>query len=156
MGNICRSPTAEVVMRAMLADAGLDDRVAVDSAGTGGWHAGDLADSRARRTLLSHGYDGAAHRARQFESEWLEERELVVAMDRENLAVLRRLASPETAPKLALLRSFDPAADPDDVDVPDPYYEGDDGFEHVLALVEAGCAGLLDHLRSGPLSADEA
>jgi protein-tyrosine phosphatase len=153
MGNICRSPTAEVVMRAMLADAGLEDRVLVDSAGTGGWHAGDLADSRARRTLRTHGYDGADHRARRFEPEWLEERDLVVAMDRENLAVLQSLASAETEPKLALLRSFDPAADPDDLDVPDPYYEGPEGFEHVLALVEAGCAGLLDHLRNGPLSA---
>jgi len=140
-------------MRAMLADAGLDERVVVDSAGTGGWHAGDLADPRARRTLRSHGYDGAAHRARQFEPEWLAERDLVIAMDRENLGVLQRLASPETASKLSLLRSFDPSAEPDDLDVPDPYYERAEGFEHVLALVEAACAGLLDQLRAGPLSA---
>jgi protein-tyrosine phosphatase len=154
MGNICRSPTAEVVMRAMLADAGLEHRVVVDSAGTGGWHAGDLADPRARRTLRSHGYDGTDHRARRFEPEWLGERDLVVAMDGENLAFLESLASADTRPKLALLRSFDPAADPDDLDVPDPYYEGADGFEHVLALVEAGCAGLIEHLQTGPLAAD--
>jgi protein-tyrosine phosphatase len=148
MGNICRSPTAEVVMRALLTDAGLADRVEVDSAGTGGWHVGGSADARAVETLEAHGYDGAAHVARQFDPAWFDERDLIVAMDAENLRALRRMAPPGEADKLVLLRSFDPASAPDDLDVPDPYYGGTGGFEHVLALVEAACEGLLDYLRT--------
>jgi len=148
MGNICRSPTAEVVMRSLLADAGLGDRVVVESAGTGGWHVGGPADERALETLRAHGYDGDAHVARQFDTEWFADRDLIVAMDGENLRALRRMAPPDSAGKLAMLRSFDPAASPDDLDVPDPYHGGSAGFDHVLALVEAACQGLLDHVRA--------
>jgi protein-tyrosine phosphatase len=148
MGNICRSPTAEVVMRSMVADAGLADRVVVDSAGTGGWHVGDGADERALATLRAHGYDGEDHVARQFDPSWFDDHDLVVLMDAENMRALRRMAPAGSAAKLVMLRAFDPQSSPDDLDVPDPYYGGPGGFDHVLALVEAGCAGLLDEVRS--------
>jgi protein-tyrosine phosphatase len=148
MGNICRSPTAEVVMRSRLVEAGLTDRVVVDSAGTGGWHAGGSADSRALETLRDHGYDGNGHIARQFQLDWLSSRDLVLAMDSENLRLLREHATAAELPKIALLRSYDPASPPGDQDVPDPYYGGTDGFDRVLALIEAACDGLLDDVRS--------
>ncbi|HVT20925.1 MAG TPA: low molecular weight protein-tyrosine-phosphatase [Mycobacteriales bacterium] len=148
MGNICRSPIAEVVMRAKIADAGLADRVVVDSAGTGDWHAGGPADERTIATLRAHGYDGERHVARQFKPEWFDGIDLVVAMDGRNLQALRWLASDEQSGKIVRLRSFDPAARGGDLDVPDPYYGAADHFEEVLAMVEAGCDGLLAHVRA--------
>jgi protein-tyrosine phosphatase len=148
MGNICRSPTAEVVMRARLRDAGLADQVAVDSAGTAGWHAGGPADERAQETLQAHGYDGAGHVARQFVATWFADRDLIVAMDNKNLQALRWIAPPDDAAKLVRLRSFDPASRGGDLDVPDPYYGGADGFVNVLRMVEAACDGLLEHVRA--------
>jgi protein-tyrosine phosphatase len=148
MGNICRSPTAEAVMRSMLAEEGLDDLVMVDSAGTGSWHAGEPADERALETLLAHGYDADGHVAKQFDPAWFAERDLIVAMDGKNAQALRWLAPEEHRDKVVRLRSFDPASRGGDLDVPDPYYGGPDGFREVIALVEAGCAGLLDFVRS--------
>jgi protein-tyrosine phosphatase len=147
MGNICRSPIAEVVMRAKLDAAGLDDRVVVDSAGTGDWHAGGPADSRTIETLRDHGYADGGHVARQFQADWFDEIDLVVAMDGKNLQSLRWLAPDGEADKIVRLRSFDPASRGGDLDVPDPYYGGSDHFEEVLAMVEAACDGLLDHVR---------
>jgi protein-tyrosine phosphatase len=148
MGNICRSPTAEVVMRARLVDAGLADRVVVDSAGTAGWHAGGAADERSLETLRSHGYDGTDHSARQIDASWFADRDLVVAMDNKNMQSLRWMAPPDQAHKLIRLRSFDPASRGGDLDVPDPYYGGVSGFEDVLAMVEAACDGLIEHVRT--------
>ncbi|HWL35655.1 MAG TPA: low molecular weight protein-tyrosine-phosphatase [Frankiaceae bacterium] len=136
MGNICRSPMAEVVFRALVAEAGLSDAVSTASAGTGGWHAGDGADRRAVSALRARGYDGSAHRARQFTRGDFAAYDLVVALDRDNERHLRSLAgSPEDAAKIRLLLADD--------DVPDPYYGGADGFEHVLDLVENACRELL-------------
>ncbi|MEU7750046.1 low molecular weight protein-tyrosine-phosphatase [Nonomuraea sp. NPDC049158] len=143
MGNICRSPMAETVLRRTLTDHGLDERVTVDSAGTGAWHAGDPMDARALRTLADHGYDGSAHRARQFTSGWFDRYDLVLAMDRDNLSFLRRMA-PEGV-EVELFRSFDPDA-PHGAEVPDPYYGGDEGFEEVLRLVEAASEGVAKHI----------
>ncbi len=148
MGNICRSPIAEVVMRTKIAAAGLDDRVVVDSAGTGDWHAGGPADERTIETLRAHGYDDGGHIARQFKADWFDEVDLVVAMDGKNLQSLRWLADGDSAGKIVRLRSFDPASRGGDLDVPDPYYGDTDHFEEVLRMVEAGCDGLLDHVRS--------
>ncbi|HVS67857.1 MAG TPA: low molecular weight protein-tyrosine-phosphatase [Mycobacteriales bacterium] len=148
MGNICRSPIAEVVMRAKVAEAGLAHRVVVDSAGTGDWHAGGPADERTIHTLRSRGYDDGGHVARQFKSDWFDEIDLVVAMDGKNLQSLRWLATGEQVDKIVRLRSFDPASRGGDLDVPDPYYGGADHFVEVLEMVEAGCDGLLDHVRS--------
>jgi protein-tyrosine phosphatase len=148
-GNICRSPTAEVVTRELVADAGLTDEVEVDSAGTGGWHVGDDADRRAIAALRHRGYPIRRHCARQFQPADFAERDLVVALDSGHLRELRQLAqTPEDAAKVRLLRSFDPAADPADLDVPDPYYARAAEFDHVLDLVEASCRGLLAQIRA--------
>jgi protein-tyrosine phosphatase len=145
-GNICRSPMAESVFRARVAEAGLDGLVDVDSAGTGGWHEGDPADRRTVSVLEQHGYD-SAHTARQFQPSWFSRLDLVIALDSGHLKALRRLAPlPEDAAKVRLLRSFDPAAG-DDLDVPDPYYGGREGFEECLEMVEAASTGLLAAVR---------
>jgi protein-tyrosine phosphatase len=146
LGNICRSPTAEGVMRKLVADAGLADQIALDSAGTGSWHVGELPDPRTRAAAQNRGYE-LAHRARQFMAADFERFDLVVAMDRENLARLSRLARGDAATKLRLLRSFDHEAD-EGAEVPDPYSGGEDGFEHVLDLCERACKGLLAHAKN--------
>jgi protein-tyrosine phosphatase len=143
MGNICRSPMAEAVLRETLAGHGLGDRVAVDSAGTGAWHAGGPMDARALRTLAEHGYDGSAHQARQFTSDWFDRYDLVLAMDWDNLSFLSGMA-PDGV-EVRLFRSFDPDA-PEGAEVPDPYYGGQEGFEEVLRLVEAASEGVAKHI----------
>jgi protein-tyrosine phosphatase len=149
MGNICRSPTAEGVMRALLRAEGLDGRIELDSAGTGGWHAGDPPDARAVAAARARAIelDGAA---RQVTTEDFERFDLVLAMDRENARELLARAPDDAArAKVRLLREFDPAAvAAGDLDVPDPYYGGPHGFERVLDLVEAASRGLLDELRA--------
>ncbi|MFI9823167.1 low molecular weight protein-tyrosine-phosphatase [Streptomyces sp. NPDC052013] len=145
-GNICRSPMAESVFRARVAEAGLDGLVEVDSAGTGGWHEGDGADPRAVAVLEEHGYD-AGHTARQFDPSWFPRLDLVIALDAGHLRALRRLAPTERdADKVRLLRSYDPAAG-GDLDVPDPYYGDADGFDECLEMVEAASTGLLASVR---------
>lgn len=143
LGNICRSPMAETVLRAELDDAGLVREVVVDSAGTGGWHEGEPMDDRARAALADRGYDGSRHRARRFEAGWFADRDLVLAMDDDNLADLRALApDPESAARVRLFRSLDPAAG-DDLAVPDPYYGGDDGFGYVLDMIESAAKAVV-------------
>ena len=150
LGNICRSPTAEGVMRALVAEAGLEDRVVVDSAGTGGWHRGEPPDERAQAEARRRGLE-LTSRASQFRAGDALAYDLVLAMDRSNLADLRSLTpEPELRARLRLLREFDPAAGPDDewdLEVPDPWYGGEDGFAVVFDLVDAACRGLLDHVR---------
>lgn len=143
LGNICRSPMADVVLNARVAEAGLDDRVEVVSAGTGGWHAGDRMDRRAAALLNREGYDADRHRAQQVPVRWLDECDLVLAMDRDNLRDLRALG--ETDPtRVRLFRDFDP--DEPGSEVPDPYYGGDDGFRDVLAMVERTSATVAELL----------
>ena len=148
MGNICRSPTAEGVMRRLLREEELEDEVEVDSAGTGSWHVGDPPDRRATAAARARGIvlDGAA---RQLVPADFEDFDLILAADRRNLRDLEEFVPPEARARVHLLREFDPASDrTGDLDVPDPYYGGDDGFERVLDLVEAACRGLLDDLRA--------
>ena len=149
MGNICRSPTAEAVMRALLHAEGLERTVAIDSAGTGGWHAGDPPDARAVAAARSRDVvvEGAA---RQVTAEDFDAFDLVLAMDRDNeRELLARAPDDEARAKVRLLREFDPAAvAAGDLDVPDPYYGGRNGFEQVLDLIEAACRGLLDEVRA--------
>ena len=146
LGNICRSPTAEGVFRHLLADAGLEEAVVVDSAGTSAFHVGERPDERSRTVAEWRGItvDGAA---RQFVAGDFTRFDWVVAMDRSNAANLQRLAPDAAAEaRIHLLRSFDPDAG-DALDVPDPYYGGSDGFQTVLAICERGCAGLLRAMR---------
>lgn len=157
LGNICRSPTAEGVMRALVQRAGLEGEIELDSAGTGGWHVGEAPDPRARAAARSRGIavEGAA---RQVHAEDFDRFDLIVAMDGSNAANLRRIAPDERArEKIRLLREFDPELDrragspiaQQGLDVPDPYYDGARGFEVVLDRIEASCAGLLMHVREG-------
>ncbi len=132
-------------MARLLEDSDLDGQVTIDSAGTGAWHVGELADPRTRRAARERGID-LTHRARQFTRRDLERFDLVLAMDHDNYRHLSLLVGKRSHPELRLLRSFDPDAPPE-AEVPDPYYEGDDGFEIVLDQCERACAGLLAHVR---------
>jgi protein-tyrosine phosphatase len=135
-------------MRALVREAGLENSIVLDSAGTGGWHVGSPPDERATETARARGIvlEGAA---RQVRSDDFDDFDLILAMDGSNLAELRRLAPDErAASRVRMLREFDPAsAGLEDLDVPDPYYGGPSGFEDVLDLVRAACVGLLDELR---------
>ena len=139
MGNICRSPTAEAVLRQRLADHGLNTQVEVDSAGTGGWHVGEPPDSRAQRHAKERGYDLSRLRARRVVEADFQRFDLLLAMDEDNLSELQRL---KPAGARAELRLF--AA----VEVPDPYQGGAQGFENVLDLIEQASDGLLAELRT--------
>ena len=148
MGNICRSPTAEGVMRHLLREQGLEDEIQIDSAGTGGWHVGAPPDERATEAARRRGIalDGAARQVRPSD---FEDYDLLLAADRENVRHLRAIAPDDEArAKVRLLREFDPdSRGAPDLDVPDPYYGGPGGFEEVLDLVEAACRGLLAEVR---------
>lgn len=145
LGNICRSPTGEGLLRHVLEERGLEGEIEVDSAGTGAWHVGEGPDRRMSRAAAGRGYrlEGAA---RQVTAEDFRRFDLIVAMDRQNLADLEALAPPaaERPAELRLFSHFLPPGAP--ADVPDPYYGGDTGFERVIDLVEEGCAAIADHL----------
>ena len=153
LGNICRSPTAEGVMRALVREAALEDAIELDSAGTGSWHVGSAPDERATATAAARGIalKGAARRVR---SDDFDDFDLIVAMDRANADDLRQIApSDAVRAKIRLLREFDPAgAGGGELDVPDPYYGEGDGFERVLDYVQAACAGLLAKIRAGEIA----
>jgi protein-tyrosine phosphatase len=145
LGNICRSPTAEAVMRHLVEEAGLADRIHVDSAGTADYHIGARPDRRALAELARRGVP-VDHRGQQFGPDDFDRFDLVIAMDRANLADLRRIApDAEAAAKVRLLREWDPEA-AGDLEVPDPYYGGDEGFVEVFDMVERSCRALLADL----------
>jgi protein-tyrosine phosphatase len=148
LGNICRSPMAEVLIRAELRRVGLADRVSVQSAGTGDWHLGERMDRGARAELSRRGFDGSAHRARQIGPDWLDRFDLLIAMDRANLRSLRAMAAgrlAEGSDRIRLLRSFDQNA-PDGAEVPDPYGGGPDEFAEVFELIARAARGLAAEL----------
>lgn len=140
---------AATVLRRRLGAVGLADRVVVESAGTGGWHVGGPADPRALAALGARGYQADDHVARQFVVESFAEYDLVLAMDRDNLADLSLLAPDGVSREsVQMLRTYDPAAlAAGDLDVQDPYYGPDDGFDRVLDQVEAAVDGLVEALR---------
>jgi protein-tyrosine phosphatase len=146
LGNICRSPLAEGVFTSLVEQAGLSDKFEIDSAGTGSWHVGERPDARAAMIAKEHGVD-LDSRARQVRAEDLQDFDFVIAMDRENLLNLERMASSSAGEAdIHLLRAYDP--DPDGHEVPDPYYGGVSGFENVYQIVARSCEGLLARLRS--------
>jgi protein-tyrosine phosphatase len=153
LGNICRSPTAEGVMRSLIAREGLQETIELDSAGTGAWHVGSSPDRRARSAARERGIelDGCA---RQVEREDFDRFDLLLAMDKENARDLRALSRDEgERSKVRLLREFDSqSAARGDLEVPDPYYGAAGGFEEVLDLVQAACEGLLADIRSGAVA----
>lgn len=132
LGNICRSPMADVVLSELVDRAGLSAAVEVTSSGTGGWHVGGPMDTRAAATLVAEDYDPSRHRARQLDAGW-SDRDLVLAMDAANLADVRDLLGDEAGGRIRMFRDFDPVGAGD---VPDPYYGGPDGFTEVLDMVE--------------------
>ena len=138
---------AEAVLRGQLATAGLDQRVQVDSAGTGDWHVGDRMDRKASIELKSNGYDGESHRARQFRPSWLAERDLILAMDTANLRDLRALAPSGEADRIRL---FGEIGGLHGVDVPDPYYGDQSDFARVRAMLETGMSRLVALIQADP------
>src|SRR5262245_50632614 len=145
LGNICRSPTAEAVLQRIAAQEAPDLRIEVDSAGTAGYHIGEPPDARSQEAASRRGYDMSRLRARIVEPGDFERFDLILAMDRDNLAVLHRRAPATARQHVQLFLEFAP--DAGRLDVPDPYYGGASGFEEVLDLVEAASRGLIAHLR---------
>ena len=137
LGNICRSPMAETVLRAALAEAGLAGAVTVDSSGTGDWHVGQSMNPQARHALAGRGHDGSAHRARQFEAAWLPDLDLVLALDASNLATLRRLAGPRDRDRIRLFGEVGGLGEIGGGQIPDPYGGTDADFGYVLDLLGA-------------------
>jgi len=145
LGNICRSPTAEVVLRTMAAREMPELAIEVDSAGMAGYHIGAPPDPRTQQAAIRRGYDLSKRRARVIEARDFERFEMILAMDRENLEALHRSAPTEARDRVRLFLEFAPEAGTKEI--PDPYYGGPNGFEEVLDLVEAAARGLLRHLR---------
>ena len=148
MGNICRSPTAEGVLRSKVDTAGLGDRVHIDSAGTHAYHIGSSPDARAQKAALGRGYDLASLRGRQDSDQEFETFDYILALDRENLDNLLRRCPEQHKRKLRLCLAF--SRDYPNLDVPDPYYGGSKGFEQVLDMVEDAAEGLLVEIAQTP------
>ena len=151
LGNICRSPLAEGAFRRHVEAAGLADKFEIDSAGTGDWHVGDPPDPRSIRVAQKHGVDLTTLRGRQIRPADLQRFDEIFAMDRANLRDIKRLAGGSSRARISLL--LEETANPNGskageaLDVPDPYYGGPDGFEHVWTLVDEACGALLERLR---------
>ncbi len=146
LGNICRSPTADVVLNALLEEAGVD-HVLAESCGTAGWHTGEPMDPRTAAVLADAGYDATRHRARQFGPAWFDH-DLILAMDAANVDDVLAVLPADRHDRVRLFRSFDPEVPPSAPvpDVPDPWYGGPQGFLDVLAMVERTSTALLEHL----------
>ena len=146
MGNICRSPTAEVVLRGFFKNNNLGGKVEVDSAGTHGYHVGEAPDGRTQRAAAVRGYNLSQVRARKVARQDLDYFDLILAMDKSNLDNLQRMASPEQRQKLKLFMEY--SKNYDDDEVPDPYYGLGHGFDLVLDMVEDASKGLVDELKA--------
>ncbi len=145
MGNICRSPTAEVVLRQMIKNNKLGHIVEVDSAGTHGYHVGEAPDSRTQRAALVRGYNLSQLRARKVARQDIDYFDLILAMDKSNLDNLRRMAPPEAHERIKLFMDY--AKNFEDDEVPDPYYGLGHGFDLVLDMVEDAAQGLVDEIK---------
>jgi len=145
MGNICRSPTAEGVARATIERAGLSAYFEFDSAGTHAYHVGEPPDARAQKTATARGYDLSSIRARQVRAADFLRFDRILAMDRDNLALLTQACPKDLRHRLGLFLDY--GSNPDLREVPDPYYGGTDGFEHVLGLAEDATRGLIEAFR---------
>ncbi|MDQ4036943.1 MAG: low molecular weight phosphotyrosine protein phosphatase [Actinomycetota bacterium] len=149
LGNICRSPMAEVVTRSLIDEAELSEQITLSSTGTGDWHIGNPANPGTVRALAARGYDGSRHRARQLTADRLVDYDLLIGLDTANLRDIEDLLLGQTEadrPEVALLRDYvsDGARG---LAVPDPYGRGAEAFEQVLDLIEEACRGLVEELR---------
>jgi protein-tyrosine phosphatase len=149
-GNICRSPTAEGVFRALVDGEGLAGRIEADSAGTHGYHVGEAPDPRSQAAARRRGVDLSALRARRVRADDFARFDYLIAMDRGHRRALAAMAPPQGERRIRMMLGFAPRLALDDV--PDPFYGAGDGFERVLDLIEASSAGLLDHIRRHHLS----
>jgi protein-tyrosine phosphatase len=146
MGNICRSPTAEAVFRHQVTAAGFENAIHIDSAGTHDYHIGERPDARAQKAAAQRGYDATELRARQVDETDFEVFDYILAMDKANLAILERECPPQYSHKLGLLMQYSERYSEGVEEVPDPYFGGNQGFEHVLNMVEEAGRGLLIRL----------
>lgn len=149
MGNVCRSPTAEAVLRKLIRDAHLEDRVEVASAGTHGYRVGEASDARSQRVAMAKGYDLSQIRAQKIGWQDLEDFDLILAMDKSNLYNLRRMATAGQQGKIRLLMEF--AKRSGEAEIPDPYTTLGQSFEHVLELIEDAAQGVVRQLIAGQL-----
>ena len=146
-GNICRSPLAQGVMESLVKKEGLEEIILISSAGVSGWHAGEPPDIRMQNTARKHGVT-LESRARHFQANDFKQMDMVLAMDHSNFKTLKAMRPlADTQDKLFLFRSFDPE-NKGDLEVPDPYYGGDRGFELVFKMVERACPEILEHLKT--------
>ena len=143
LGNICRSPTAEAVFRKKVEDAGLSN-ISIDSAGTGAWHVGNPPDSRMQAAAIKRGFDLSSLRARQFSKQDCHTFDYIIAMDKQNLSDLQNIC-PQNRDNIKLFLEYGNSTE---IEVPDPYYGGKQGFEKVLDLVEAAADALLEDIKS--------
>lgn len=150
LGNICRSPTAHAVFRNMVLEEGLEADIFIDSAGTAAWHAGKQADARSRKVALGRGIDMEDLRARKVDFGDFYQFDYVLAMDGSNFADLKDMALPEHYQKIQLFLDY--ADEYSETEVPDPYYGGPEGFDHVFDLVTSASRGLLDDIKRHHLS----
>jgi len=145
LGNICRSPTAEAIMLNLIEESGLEEHIEIDSAGTSSYHVGEEADPRSQACAIEHGLS-LDTRSRQFETDDFDQFDYVLAMDAENRDILISLApTNDDGERVFLLRAFDPKVR-GEIDVPDPYHGGDNGFDDVFEICQKACEGLLAHL----------
>ena len=146
LGNICRSPLAQGIFEALVKNEGLQDQIIISSAGVGNWHVGNSPDSRMQQTAQKNGIN-LNSRAQQFQSTDFNEMDLVLAMDQSNLSALQQMRpESELKDKLLLFRTFDPE-NKNNLEVPDPYYGGDNGFDIVYQIVERTCPKILEYLK---------
>jgi len=150
MGNICRSPTAEGVFRQVVEEAGLSHLIEIDSAGTHAYHIGNQPDRRSQAAALRRGFDLSAQQARKIEKQDFEQYTYILAMDKDNFANLSIICSADLVHKVTLF--LEHGQNMSETEVPDPYYGGANGFEHVLDLIEDASQGLLLHIRKHHLS----
>lgn len=149
LGNICRSPTAEGVFRDLVAREGLSDTIETDSCGTSGWHKGEPPDNRARQEAKRRGIQIDDLKSRATHNSDFTDFDFIIAMDTNNFETLNAMSPPECAPKIHMFLSFAP--DLGIIEVPDPYYGGDDGFSNVFDMIDAASNGLLTHIRDARL-----
>ena len=144
LGNICRSPTAEGVFSNLVRQAGLSDKIKIDSAGTGAWHVNQAPDQRSQDAALKRGIDLSAQRARKISTDDFNNFDYLVAMDRSNVSDLKKICPPDLLSRISLFLEFAPELERQEV--PDPYQGGDEGFELVLNLIEVAAQGLFSHI----------
>lgn len=145
LGNICRSPLAEGTFRHLVEEAGLGDRIEIDSAGTGAWHVGEGPDPRSVEVAERHGVSLDGQTARRVTEKDFQRFDRIVAMDADNRSDLMTVAPAGSEDKVCMLRDFDPAGPGD---VPDPYFGGDQGFENAFDMIHRSCSALLDEIEA--------